>query len=138
MLTVHDSWVVARPGAPLPLGRAHDVLAKRGMATIAGLERVRSGPQRRRAIMRASCLSDRIGASVKFERHLGEPLCAGAHVLTHLLHLRRRLDQRRGALEFLPVLASEAIGDALDGHEVLHHVLLLVPGHHRLQRHRRA
>jgi len=58
---------------------------------------------------------------MEVESHLGEALCAGTHVLTHLLHLRRGLDQRRRACDLLPVLAGQSTGNALDGHEVLHH-----------------
>lgn len=70
---------------------------------------------------------------MKIEGHLGEPGCTCSHVLTHLAHLWRGLDERSGGGDLLPVLLGKAAGDALDRDEVLHHVLLLVPRHHRLQ-----
>lgn len=135
---MHLGGLESLTGTPLPFGGAHDFLPKRGVAPRAGLQRVRRRSQHGGAIARASCLTNRIGAAVEVERHLREALRTRTHVLTHLLHLWRRLDQCRCSRDFLPVLASEAIGDALDGHEVLHHVLLLVPRHHRLQGNRRA
>ena len=74
---------------------------------------------------------------MKRERELGEAWGARAHVLTHLLHLWRRLDQGRGVGDLVPIFAGDPVDDALDRDEVLLHVLLLMPSHHRLQGHRR-
>lgn len=72
MRAVQRRGVVVRPAALLPFSCAYDVLAEPGVATGTGLERVGSGSQHRIAVMRASGLSDRIGATVEIERHLCE------------------------------------------------------------------
>jgi hypothetical protein len=38
--------------------------------------------------------------------------------------------------DLLPILAGQPVCDALNSDEMLHHILLLMPGHHRLQGYR--
>lgn len=86
--------------------------------------------------MSARRFTDGIGASVEIEGHLGEARRTGPHVLTHLLHLWRGLNKCGSRRDLLPVFLGEPARDALDRDEVLHHILLLVPSHHRPQQHR--
>jgi hypothetical protein len=63
--------------------------------------------------------ADRIGSPVELEGELCEAVGSSAHVLAHLLHLRRGLDQGGRVCDPLPVLASQTVRDDADSRESL-------------------
>ncbi len=99
----------------------------------AGLESNGGRPEDSLGVLGFGGLSDGVGPAVEVQGEFGETGGSLPHPFTHLLHPGRGFDQGRGTLDLGPVLLRQSPHDALDRDQVAHHVLFLVPGHHRSQ-----
>src|SRR5690554_4162052 len=106
---------MCRTGELCPGSSVHNILFVGGMARGTCFECMRGSPQNLLCVLCFGCFANLVCALVKLQGEFGEAFGTSAHVLTHLGHLRGRLNDFGRRLNTLPIVFSEGFGDALNG-----------------------